>query len=172
MLIVVQFNIMQASRYPKEGHKTDPKESKRVHFTCNPRSHGSAKAKCDKGRTYGLRAWQAVGILLMLTLKSAAVTVKVRGSECWCCLNLYPPRTDRYLGERWTIVFCPLFFNSNKLRYLQERTEGQRNIETAVALQMTYEHVLVHEFMHVGMFGYKYESKSHASLSTTCPKNS
>jgi hypothetical protein len=79
-------------------------------------------------------------------------------------------RTDRYLGERWTIVFCPVFFNSNKLRYLQERTEGKRDSETSVALQMTYEHIIVHEFMHVGMFGYKYKSKSDVSSSTTCPK--
>jgi hypothetical protein len=89
MLIVTQVNIMQASRYPKEGHKIDPKESKRVHFTCNPRTHGSAEEKCATGRTYRLQAFQAVWIFLMLTLNRAAVTVKPGGSECWCYLKLY-----------------------------------------------------------------------------------
>jgi hypothetical protein len=44
--------------------------------------------------------------------------------------------------------------------YLEERTKGPRRSETSIAFQRTYEHAIVHEFMHVGRFGYREKSKS------------
>jgi hypothetical protein len=43
-------NLIQVAKYPKQGH-VRPTPGKRVHYTCNPRSHGSAKESCDKGKT-------------------------------------------------------------------------------------------------------------------------
>ncbi|KAH7407044.1 hypothetical protein DE146DRAFT_649141 [Phaeosphaeria sp. MPI-PUGE-AT-0046c] len=117
----IMFNIMQASRYPKDGHTRVASEGKRVHFTCNPREHGKAKFSCAEGK------------------QTAAVTVSGRGSE-W---------------ERWTLIFCPYFFSTDKLGYLEEKTNGKRERENGVAFLRTYEHVLAHEFMHVDMFGHK-----------------
>lgn len=57
-------------------------------------------------------------------------------------------------------MFCPFFFTTDKLEYLEERTNGKRSNELGVATLVTYEHVIAHEFMHVGMFGYKNKSKS------------
>jgi hypothetical protein len=59
----------------------------------------------------------------------------------------------------WTIVFCPVFFQSPKLRYLEERTNGQRDSAAGIASLVTYEHAIVHEFMHVDIFKYKKHSK-------------
>jgi hypothetical protein len=43
--------------------------------------------------------------------------------------------------------------------YLEERTKGPRRSETSIAFLKTYEHTIVHEFMHVGRFGYREKSK-------------
>jgi hypothetical protein len=59
----------------------------------------------------------------------------------------------------WTIVFCPAFFQSLKLRYLEERTNERRSSAAGIASLITYEHAIVHEFMHVNIFKYKKHSK-------------
>jgi hypothetical protein len=65
---------------------------------------------------------------------------------------------------RWTIVFCPHFFTSDKLKSLDERTKGAPQSMGSIAFLMTHEHSLAHEFMHVDMFGYRYKSKLYASI--------
>jgi hypothetical protein len=51
-LTVAIDNINQASKYPKAGHIRRPSESKKVHYTCNPKDHGSASESCARGNTY------------------------------------------------------------------------------------------------------------------------
>jgi hypothetical protein len=55
----------------------------------------------------------------------------------------------------WTMVFCPIFFESPKLRYLEERSKGSRDTVSSIALLTTYEHAIAHEFMHVDIFKYR-----------------
>jgi hypothetical protein len=59
-------------------------------------------------------------------------------------------------------VFCPLFFESDKLKYLEERKDekhGKRVSSAYIGDLDTYERTIAHEFMHVGIFGYKHDSE-------------
>jgi hypothetical protein len=56
-------------------------------------------------------------------------------------------------------VFCPFFFESDKLEYLEERKDGKRLSSAYIGDLDTYERTIAHEFMHVGIFGYRHESE-------------
>jgi hypothetical protein len=59
-------------------------------------------------------------------------------------------------------VFCPFFFESDKLEYLEERKDekhGKRVSSAYIGDLDTYERTIAHEFMHVGIFGYRHESE-------------
>ncbi|KAF1848104.1 uncharacterized protein K460DRAFT_403404 [Cucurbitaria berberidis CBS 394.84] len=57
--------------------------------------------------------------------------------------------------ERWTIAFCPYFFTSDKLKYLEDRTKGEKTTFAHIGDLDTYERVLAHELMHVDIVSYK-----------------
>jgi hypothetical protein len=56
-------------------------------------------------------------------------------------------------------VFCPFFFESDKLEYLEERKDGKRLSSAYIGDIDTYERTIAHEFMHVGIFGYRHKSE-------------
>lgn len=87
-------------------------------------------------------------------------TVKPGESRCESlCNTVSCSHPDLGADTFWTVVFCPLFFISDKLKYLEERTNGKQSSESNIAFLMTYEHAIAHEYMHVDRFGYRYHSE-------------
>jgi hypothetical protein len=74
----------------------------------------------------------------------------------------------------WLVVFCPFFFSSDKLVYLQERADGDPKTPAQIGGLDTYERAIVHEFMHVGMFSYRNKSELFTprfrSISNSCSR--
>jgi hypothetical protein len=48
----------------------------------------------------------------------------------------------------WTVAFCPRFFEWDKLKYLEERSNGDKKSYADIASLETYERVIIHEYMH------------------------
>lgn len=50
-------------------------------------------------------------------------------------------------------MFCPTFFDSPKLDFLERRVKKRLRSDILVGFLDTYERTIIHEFMHVDMFG-------------------
>ncbi|KAF3480698.1 uncharacterized protein GIQ15_06045 [Arthroderma uncinatum] len=57
-------------------------------------------------------------------------------------------------GDGWEIVFCPRFFREDRIRYINRITDGPRLPHTEISRLISYEYAIIHEWMHVDIFGY------------------
>ncbi|KAF2020100.1 hypothetical protein BU24DRAFT_406692 [Aaosphaeria arxii CBS 175.79] len=62
-------------------------------------------------------------------------------------------RASSNIDHKYTIIFCPYFFDG-PLRYLEDRSQKQKP-SSEIAFLDTYERAVAHELMHVDDFGYE-----------------
>lgn len=60
------------------------------------------------------------------------------------------------------MAFCPKFFESDRLMYLEERTNGKNRPYGEIAQLDTYERIIIHEYMHVDLIRFQ---PGHSKLS-------
>jgi hypothetical protein len=88
-----------------------------------------------------------------MVTRSAHVSQHINGMLL-CDIDISPVK-------RWTIAFCPYFFDSDKLKYLEERTNGEKKSFAYIGSLDTYERVFAHELMHNDVIGF---SPEHSKL--------
>lgn len=59
----------------------------------------------------------------------------------------------------WAVVFCPRFFQDGRSKYINEITGGTKKQPSDIASLISYEYIVIHEWMHNKLFGFKFMSE-------------
>ncbi|KAH8705211.1 hypothetical protein BGW36DRAFT_9576 [Talaromyces proteolyticus] len=58
--------------------------------------------------------------------------------------------------DGWAVVFCPRFFQDGRAKYINRITDGTTKKPSDIGTLISYEYIVIHEWMHNKLFGYKF----------------
>ena len=56
-------------------------------------------------------------------------------------------------------MFCPRFFKDGRARYINRITSGGSRPANEIGSLISYEYIVIHEWMHNKLFGYRFMSE-------------
>jgi hypothetical protein len=126
--VEIRNNVAQVSIYPKKGKPMNGQLVRRrqVAYSCG----------------------MPVGVLSSRCTAAPDEDGKWHGPTA----ETYNPRLTSNTG--WAIEFCPRFFKSGELRYLNDITMSFKS-ESSLPILRSYEWAISHEWMHCRLFGYR-----------------
>ncbi|KAL9623568.1 MAG: hypothetical protein Q9160_002249 [Pyrenula sp. 1 TL-2023] len=150
-------NIRQVAQFPRKGKKDrrgNWSRTKQTSYRCQeiPNYNKCAKAPNQFGK------W--TGPYVSIPQDTFFQVLLIPGRTGLHILQSPVP----ILKVRWAVVFCPRFFKDGRSRYINEITGGNKKQASEIGFLISFEYIVIHEWMHNKLFGYKFMSKSNHRL--------